>query len=137
MRIPGWQIVCLAFVGVTVGPIVAQSTGAGLTHSTLGQSEPSILDKVLFAALVSFGSGVSYAFFGMPKARRFERIFGELTAGQSKLSRRALELAVVAITGGITGYFMLMPTNGAAAISAGALWYGAFYRIAHNNSGKR
>ena len=134
-------IICLTAIFSTL--LVAQDKGVATAQSTATKpeapSEPSALDKMGLAGLVCFGSALSYAWFGMPKSRRFTRIVGSFGPGgrEHKRTRRALELLIVAFTGGLAGYFLLTPTNGGAAISAGAMWYGTLYRIVQDDSAKK
>jgi len=134
MRFVGWIIWGISIVA-TGGVSLSAQEKAVVPQTT---AQPRHLSEIGLAGLVCFGSVVSYAIFGMPKSRRFTRIIGGFgpTGRKHLRTRRALELLAVAVTGGLAGYYLMSPSNGGAAITAGAMWYGALYRIAQDGDDK-
>ncbi len=127
-RVLAIAIIAMGCLTVVTGQGAAVVSEADTWRTTL-------LKQAGFASLVCLASAMSYVMFGMPRNRRFSNMLGELVGNKAKLRRRrAIEVLVVAIGGGLAGYFLLSPTSGHEAITAGAMWYGTFYRLAHDES---
>lgn len=127
---------CIARVAALVFALAA--TAGALPGFQIGGkalAEP-ILSPYALIGLVCFVSALSWAMFGLPKAQRLEKLVEEFigTGLKYRRRRRLVELLVVTVTGGIVGFYLLTPKDGPTAITAGALWYGFFYRLAHKNS---
>jgi len=135
MRIATFLILVVLFAALSGALLYAQGSELVTAQKTLTSQPSSPFDRLVLAGLVCFSSALTYAIFGMPKAGRFKRIMGDfLPPAKYKRARRASEILCIAIIGGTVGYFLLTPTNGAAALSAGAMWYGALYRISSDDS---